>query len=141
MRLPKSLEVRGLAIEIAGLVMLVVAAIWQASVTDWFDTFPAKSQYFIQETANLAVLRAQDSTALALAEEDAAKRKQRLYEVSDLTRKATGDLVKTRMQVETVEKSQGALLKLVRHALFVFGALLIVVGKFCVLRHKASLQE
>lgn len=51
-----SLEVVGLAAEVIGLVMLLLTALWQLSVTDWFDTLPAKSQYFIQDTANLAVL-------------------------------------------------------------------------------------
>lgn len=54
----RNLEVTGLSAEVFGLVLLLLAALWQAAVTDWLDAFPAKSQYFAQETANLAVLQA-----------------------------------------------------------------------------------
>ena len=63
-----SIESKGLAAELVGLVLLLVATLWQVSVTDWMDGFPAKSQYYIQETANLAILLAQSKTADAMRE-------------------------------------------------------------------------
>jgi hypothetical protein len=69
------LEVRGLAAEIMGLVVLLIAALWQVSVTDWFDTFPARSQYFVQEAANIAVLQALEKNALAWNQNDPERRK------------------------------------------------------------------
>jgi hypothetical protein len=131
-----SLEVVGLAVEVIGLVMLLLAALWQVSITDWFDTLPAKSQYFIQETANLAVLEALGKSASALSENDPEGRRIHLNEVDDITRRAMSRLLEHRIQTDAVLKSQGAWLKLVRHSLFVVGAALIVVGKALVLRYK-----
>jgi hypothetical protein len=129
-------ETIGLAMEIVGLTVLVMAAIWQASVTDWFDTFPAKSQLVIQETANLALLRAHDRTALALAEEDSKQKKVYLSEINELTRTAMSELIDTRTRFNNVDKTQGTPIKWVRHSLFILGAILIIIGKILVLLGK-----
>jgi hypothetical protein len=135
------LEVVGLTAEVIGLLILLLAALWQVSVTDWFDTLPAKSQYFIQETANLAMLQALGKSASALNESDPERRRTYLNEVDDLTGKAMFRLIEDRTQTDAVLKSQGSWLKLVRHSLFVIGAALIVVGKAFVLRHKYLLAR
>jgi hypothetical protein len=136
-----NLEVVGLAAEVIGLMILLLTALWQASVTDWFDTLPAQSQYFIQETANLAVLQALGKSARALNESDPERRRAYVDEVDDVTRKAMSRLVEDRTRTDAVLKSQGSWLKLVRHSLFVIGATLVVVGKTLVLRHKYVLAS
>ena len=40
----RSLEILGHSNEVIGLSVLLVAALWQAAVTDWLDQFPVKSE-------------------------------------------------------------------------------------------------
>ena len=136
-----NLEVIGLRAEIIGLVTLFLAAVWQTSVTDWLDAFPARSQYFIQETANLAVLQALSRMSLASNEDDSHRRTAYLNEADDITRQAMSRLVEIRNRTEAVEKTQTSWLKRVRHSLFALGALLIILGKSLVLRHKQSIAS
>jgi hypothetical protein len=133
----RNLETIGLSLEISGLVLVLLAALWQAGVTDWLDRFPANSQYYIQETANLAVLQAINRTALAQSAADEVQKKELLDQAADIANKAGSELIQIRKQVEDVEKRQSAPLKIVRICLFVLGALLIIFGKGFVLLHKS----
>lgn len=132
----RSLEILGHSIEVIGLAVLLVAALWQAAVTDWLDQFPVKSQYYIQETANLAILRSVNLVALAMDEPDLVRRKALLAEAETISNETQFKLIEIRDQTESVEKRQTSPLKLVRQILFVLGAVLIIVGKGLVIRHK-----
>ena len=137
----QNLEIFGLTAEVLGLATLLLAAIWQATVTDWHDAYPVRSQYFIQETANLAVLQALGKASMALNESNPERRRTQLNEADDITRQAMFRLVEIRTDTDAVEKSQTSWLKLIRHSLFVLGAALIILGKFLVLKHKQSLAS
>lgn len=131
-----TLESKGLATEIAGLLMLLLATVWQVAFTDWLDTFPARSQYYIQETANLAILQALGKTAEAIRDESPDIRRKLLDEADTISTKAMFDLVGIRASVDEVAKNQSAPFRTVRYVLFVLGAILIVIGKVLVLIHK-----
>lgn len=133
----RSLETIGLLLEVIGLVTLLIATVWQVAITDWLDRFPANAQYYIQETANLAVIRSIDDVAQALNETDLAKRKALVDQVHKVSGETQFKLIEIRDQTGHVENQQGYWLKLIRHAIFIFGAALIIVGKACVLRHKS----
>lgn len=133
----RNFEVIGLFAEIVGLAFVLLAAWWQTSLTDWLDTFPAKSQYFIQETANLALLQGIERTAVALNEQNAERKTKLLNDVSDISKKAMVSLINLRDGVTNVEKNQTPWFKLVRHILFFLGAFLIIVGKVLTLKHKS----
>jgi len=132
----RSLEFLGHSIEVIGLSVLLFAALWQAAVTDWLDKFPVKSQYYIQETANLAILRSVNRIAEAMDTLDPVRRKALLAEVDEISKTTQFKLIEIRDQTESVEKRQTSPLKLVRQILFVLGAFLIIVGKGLVIRHK-----
>lgn len=132
----RSLEILGHSIEVIGLSVLLVAALWQAAVTDWLDQFPVKSQYYIQETANVAILRSVNRIAEAMDALDPVRRKALLAEVDEISKSTQFKLIEIRDQTESVEKRQTSPLKLVRQILFVLGAFLIIVGKGLVIRHK-----
>jgi len=133
----RSLEVLGLSIEVIGLTVLLFAALWQGTVTDWFDQFPVKSQNYIQETANLAILRSINRFSLAMDEADPVRRKALLAEAEAVSMDTQFKLIEIRDQTKAVEKDQASWLRLIRQALFVLGAVLIIVGKGLVLRHKS----
>lgn len=133
----RTLEVLGLSIEVIGLTILLFAALWQGAVTDWFDQFPVKTQNYIQETANVAILESITQLALAMDESDPARRKALLAKATAISRDTPFKLIEIRDQAKTVEKDQASWLKLIRQALFVLGAALIIIGKGFVLRQKS----
>ena len=135
-KMKRNLEIFGQSIEVIGLTFLLLATIWQAAVTDWFDQFPVKSQYYVQETANLAVLRSINRIALALDESDPIRRKAHLNEAEEISKATVFKLIEIRDQTESVSHRQATPLKLVRLFLFLFGAALIILGKALVIRHK-----
>ena len=138
MILKRSREITGLFLEVLGLAVLLFASIWQAFVTDWLDNFPVKSQYYIQETANLAVLRSLDGLVQIAREDDPTRRKVEIDKVSMVAKDAQFQLIEIRDRTEKVEHDQGSWLKFIRHTLFVIGAAFIIFGKFFVLLHKAK---
>jgi len=137
MRTIRSLEVVGLAVEVIGLVTLLLAALSQVSGTDWFDALPGESQYVIQGTANLAILQAIVKSARAMDDRDPERRHTYSNEVDDLASKAISRLIGDRMEAAVILRSQAPWPKLVRHAVFLLGAALVIVGQLLVLRHKS----
>ena len=133
----RNLEILGLSTEVLGLTFVLFAALWQGAVTDWLDRFPIKAQNYIQETANLAILRSINRVALAMNESDPIRRKELFAEAETISMETQFKLIEIRDQTSTVEKDQASWLTLVRKALFVIGATLIVVGKGLVLRYKS----
>ena len=131
-------ESKGLAFEIVGLSLLLAAAIWQGALSNLTDEFPTRSQSYIQETANIAILRGIDMTAAANRESDPAERQRYLSEASSVTREAMFKLIEIRTSTKAVVKSQGTPVKATRFYLFIFGALLVVIGKCLVLSHKIA---
>ena len=95
-----------------------------------------KSQYYIQETANVAILRSVNRIAEAMDALDPVRRKALLAQVDEISKSTQFKLIEIRDQTESVEKRQTSPLKLVRQILFVLGAFLIIVGKGLVIRHK-----
>lgn len=85
----------------------------------------------------MALLRSVNKTATALGESDPSIRDRLLREAEEISGKAQFDIIETRQQTESVEKRQGAPLKLVRQIAFVLGALLIIFGKTLALLHKS----
>ncbi len=101
----RSLETIGLSVEISGLATLLIAAVWQATVTDWLDQFPVRSQYYIQETANLAILRSIDQLAFAMEETNPIRRKEQLAKAHEISNSTISKLIEIRDGTESVEKN------------------------------------
>ncbi len=135
----KDYEFFGLLAEIVGLTLLLIAAVWQISFTDWFDHQYFESVHFVQEGVNGAILDAELMLAAQMAQEDVDKRKQGLNEIYDRVGQARSAAIEDRQRRDRMMKGQGAAFKSIRAALFVLGSLLIVTGKIMVLRHKKML--
>ncbi|ELB2832003.1 hypothetical protein QNF05_004727 [Vibrio alginolyticus] len=72
------LELLGYRFEITGLVFAVLAVVWQANFSGWWDTERFEWQYSIQEEANLAVLGTLKDIALLQAIDDKEELKKEL---------------------------------------------------------------
>jgi len=134
-------EVIGLSTEIVGLTLLLIASLWQIVFTDWLDSYPVKAQYYIQENANISLLRGIATVSQALNEGDLSKRNKLLDEAKRICVDTESKLVEDREATTHVVRDQGKPFKVVRKVLFVLGALLIIVGKISILKFKIGARS
>jgi hypothetical protein len=130
-------EVLGLRIEIAGLIAILVATLWQGSFTDWFDRNDRNWIAYTQETANLAMLIALRDLSAQVATSDSQRQREIHERVSEQLAKTVSEAISERTKREGLQRGQASTFATVRYALLLLGAAFVVVGKWLVLHHKS----
>ncbi|EGR2779583.1 hypothetical protein BBM86_05195 [Vibrio parahaemolyticus] len=126
------LELLGYRFEIAGLVFAVLAVVWQANFSGWWDTERVEWQYSIQEEANLAVLRTLKDIVLLQAIDDQEELKKRASHISQEANDAVWEIITERLQRDKRLKEQANLFSIIAFILVALSAVFIVVGKVLV---------
>ena len=126
------LELLGYRFEIAGLVFAVLAVVWQANFSGWWDTERVEWQYSIQEEANLAVLRTLKDIVLLQAIDDQEELKKRASHISQEANDAVWEIITERLQRDKRLKEQANLFSVIAFILVALSAVFIVVGKVLV---------
>ncbi|MDF9401598.1 hypothetical protein [Vibrio sp. 1180_3] len=126
------LELLGYKFEIAGLVFAVLAVVWQANFSGWWDTERVEWQYSIQEEANLAVLGTLKDIALLQAIDDQEELKKRASDISQEANDAIWEIIKERQQRDKRLKEQANLFSIIAFILVALSAAFIVIGKVLV---------
>ncbi|EMI4157316.1 hypothetical protein V6432_004285 [Vibrio parahaemolyticus] len=126
------LELLGYRFEIAGLVFAVLAVVWQANFSGWWDTERVEWQYSIQEEANLAVLGTLKDIALLQAIDDQEELKKRASHISQEANDAIWEIITERLQRDKRLKEQANLFSIIAFILVALSAVFIVVGKVLV---------
>ena len=126
------LELLGYRFEIAGLVFAVLAVVWQANFSGWWDTERVEWQYSIQEEANLAVLRTLKDIVLLQAIDDKEELKKRASRISQEANDAIWEIITERLQRDKRLKEQANLFSVIAFILVALSAVFIVVGKVLV---------
>ncbi len=134
----RNLEISGLQCEVLGLLFLLIAAVWQAQFNDWFDKTARDWQSYIQEDVNIALLTSiEELSKQGLGKTEMAKQDawNKIYE---RTSQAVNKAIRERTSRENLDMGQARIFGWIRFFFFTLGAILIVVGKYLVLRHKRS---
>lgn len=132
-------ETAGLRLEILGLGLLLLAAIWQAGLADWFDRNDLESGYYIQEDVNIALLVNQKSLAgMAVEQGDKKALSESWEDIAKRSGNAIGKAVEERDHRLALQKTQASFYKSVRFYMALFGTLLIISGKYLVFTHKCA---
>ncbi|EGQ8020130.1 hypothetical protein K6U36_11720 [Vibrio alginolyticus] len=126
------LELLGYRFEITGLVFAVLAVVWQANFSGWWDTERFEWQYSIQEEANLAVLGTLKDIALLQAIDDKEELKKRASRISQEANDAIWEIITERLQRDKRLKEQANLFSVIAFILVALSAVFIVVGKVLV---------
>ncbi|HBK5921947.1 TPA: hypothetical protein LMR99_004542 [Vibrio alginolyticus] len=126
------LELLGYRFEITGLVFAVLAVVWQANFSGWWDTERFEWQYSNQEEANLAVLGTLKDIALLQAIDDKEELKKRASRISQEANDAIWEIITERLQRDKRLKEQANLFSVIAFILVALSAVFIVVGKVLV---------
>ena len=129
-------EIVGLRCEIVGLVVVLIATIWQGTFTDWFDKISRDWIAATQESVNLSLLYALNDLSRQVNEADPEKRQKIRMEIYDRVSAATTEAIRDRERRTALEKGQATIFSTTRYAMLLIGAALIVGGKWLVLTHK-----
>lgn len=127
-------EIWGLRLELIGLIVIFIGAIWQSMFTSWWDRNLVEWQSYIQEEVNLAVLSSlRDLTSLEKIN-DIERRNNIIQESLDRIDRAYSTSIKERDKREkAMNDGQASLFFSIRAFLIILGAFLLVVGKWFLL--------
>lgn len=136
-----NMEIAGIRSEICGLALVLIAALWQAQFTDWFDRNNTEWSNYIQEDVNMAILASLHEMALGMSASDPELRKQEADAVADRTAATISKALEERNRRMALRKGQASYFGLVRLILAIAGAGLIIVGKYLAFLHKARAAQ
>lgn len=129
-------EVWGAGLETLGLLVLLIAAAFQAYVADWFPKQDTEAVVYTETIVHRAQLLALDEMNSQLAVGDPALRKYQNESAGKRLREAYSATFDEDKRRRALRSGQGALFANIRFFLFAAGALLIVLGKGLTFRHK-----
>ena len=138
MKMSATKEVWGLRCELTGLLIVLLATVWQATFTDWFDRTSRDWLGYIQEEVNISLLRSLDDLSGQVQELDETKKRELRLKVYDETSAAIFKAIEQRDQRNALAKGQEKIFGTIRYLLLALGAALIIFGKWLVLVHKRS---
>jgi len=138
---PSYREIWGLKIELLGLFILLMATVWQVSITDRADKYTLDAKDRIQLIANSNLLLGIQDISLALGTKDPQKKQHYLNDAFETTQEAYLKISEIDMQSKSMEEEHFSWPKLVRKAHFVAGALLVILGKYLVYSHKRKVLD
>jgi hypothetical protein len=131
LRLSGTREVWGLRFELAGLLLVLAATIWQANITDWWDEQLREWQALIQEDTNLALLVSVGNLEHLETTKDDYIRQQLAIDIKDRTSRVANKIIEDRQRrPATMSEGQAGAAAKVRRFLLIFGAGLVAVGKW-----------
>ncbi len=134
-----SLEIWGLRLELIGLVVVLIVTSWQVIVTDFFETQHNAWKNSIQRDVNITIL----GSLIDISNQIATNDDNSKITASNLVRERNYDVLNTTIDEsdsleEWTNKEQYSFFMSIKGTLFILGALLFVVGKFLILKHKTS---
>ena len=132
-------EIWGLRFELAGLIIVFFATVWQVTFTNWFDEQNTEWQFFIQEEVNMAVLASQMDIASMISTEDKNTKKR----LSQIVYNRDGEAINKALQERDkrhsfFDKGQGYYFQAIRSSLLILGSILLAFGKWLSLRGTRS---
>lgn len=134
-------EVWGLRCELTGLLIVLLATVWQATFTDWFERNSSNWVAYIQEEVNLAVLMSLSDLSKQSITKSETESKEIRLQIHDRINNAISKAIEERNRREALDKGQANFFRTIRYSLLALGALLIIFGKWLVLVHKRSNQS
>lgn len=138
---PSYLEIWGLKVELFGLLILVFATIWEVAITNKTDKYTLESKEQMQLVANTNLLLGIQDLALALKTKDITHKDQYLKDAYDTTQEAYVKMSEINMQTRSMEQQYFSWQRLMHKAHFIFGALLVMLGKYMVCTHKRRIVD
>lgn len=140
-RVWQDLEFRGLILEVIGLLIAFIGAGWQATFTDWYDSYPFQSQAYAQEVANGAILTSLSELAYALDTDNQQVKRHFLESINKVAGDAHLEFSRISQQSKNVEETQAEIAKIIKLGLLFAGLLSILIGKYYIFRHKVTLRS
>jgi len=140
-KFPSYLEIWGLKVEMFGLLILVLASIWEVAITNRTDKYTLESKDQVQLVANTNLLLGVQDIALALKAKDIKHKEQYLKDAYDTTQEAHVKITEINMYAKSLEQQLFSWQRLVHKAHFIFGALMVIVGKYMVYTHKRRIVD
>ncbi|MGL6363239.1 hypothetical protein ACSZM1_15060 [Aeromonas veronii] len=128
----KNLELLGYKMEIAGLVIALLATFWQANFSGWWDTEKVEWQYLIQEENNQAILATLGNLASLQTIDEPEQKNKQAFDIQQDVRNARSRAIDMRQQRKARLDEQAKLFSHIGFALICISACLIIIGKFCV---------
>lgn len=129
-------EVWGIRFEIAGLLLALGTALFQATITDWFPKYQQEAVAYSQESINIVLLESLKQVSSQLASDDPEFRKRSSDQVYEQTGRAINQMIRDHDHRRSVDRGQGSTFSNFRLALFAISGVLIIFGKYLVMRHK-----
>lgn len=137
----RNYEVLGLKFEIAGLVFLLAAALWQTSVSGWWEEQLPEYHYLIQYESNIDILYGISNLASLYNIKDEEKIKSAIDEIKTKSSLAVSEMASKYAEKERNEKGAASSLSKVAVFLSLFAAFLIIVGKYYIMKSTAALAD
>jgi len=134
-------EIAGLSSEVAGLALVLASTLWQVTWTDWYDEHVRSEHEKVVLAALTDIQSNQARLATMLVTSDEQVRKDRhLSIVLESTETFTKGMASAR-DIEDWKRNYWWSFGGVRYAMFVLGAILIILGKALVLWHKSRTDK
>ncbi|MFG6440509.1 hypothetical protein [Roseateles sp. LKC17W] len=128
----------GLRIEVAGLAVVILAAGLQFVLLDWFAKNDRAAISMAQTSVNQAVLRSLQEMGDLLDTTDAEQKRHAHANIDQLATWALKDSAELDASRKRLANGQAGTTKNVYVALYVLGALLILLGKSLIAEHKIA---
>ncbi|SKB02145.1 hypothetical protein SAMN02745166_03556 [Prosthecobacter debontii] len=132
-------EITGLRLEAFGLILVLVAAIWQCFFTDWFARNNQEWIAYTQESVNISSLAAIGNLGEALVIDSQEQRAKWRDDIKSIVSKGVEDTIHEREKRNALKSRQEHSFGIARAILAFVGAGLVVCGKCFIVSHKASM--
>lgn len=125
------LELWGHRFELAGLVVAIIAGFWQAQVSGWWSEQSPEWQYLIQNEVNYSVLSALGDLGMIFSGDDPELSREHGIRLHHEMVEAISRAMEMRDKRKIALQGEAAAASNTRFGLFVLGALLVLLGKYC----------
>jgi hypothetical protein len=122
-------EKAGLIIEILGMLILVIATVWDNNFSGWWDKQSSEWQYRIQEEMNLDMMYAMQKMVVISSNEDVQYKKQVANDTHSELEKAARRAIEERDARRRALNGQAELFSTIKVWLFILGTICVVLGK------------
>lgn len=134
-------EIWGLKIEMFGLVVLLLASVWEVAITNRTDKYTLEVKEKMQLVANENILLGIQDIALALKATNPKEKQHFLEDAYDTTQEAYIKISEISMHTKSLEEEHFSWRRLIHKAHFIFGGLLVIFGKYMSFRHKRRIVD
>lgn len=134
-------EIWGLKIELFGLVVLLLASVWEVAITNGTEKYTLEAKEKMQLVANTNMLLGIQDIALALKAKNPKEKEHYLEDAYETTQEAYIKMSEISMNTKSLEEQHFSWRKLIYKAHFIFGGLLVILGKYMTYRHKRRIVD